>query len=114
MSWGWILILAVEAAIGVAVSWAVTKIGRTVRGIAQEQAAIRDVVCGQPADPWRGEDEVPGIATRMRAVEERTRQLVPNGGSHLADAVNRTEVAVATLTARYEDHVRNHPGPGAP
>lgn len=110
MTPGGIAILTIEIVLGMAVPAVLIFGARAMRKL----AAIEDVVCGRPADPWRGEAETPGIASRMRVVEERTRTLEGNGGSTLADAVRRTETKVGTLAVRMDDHVRNHPGPGAP
>jgi hypothetical protein len=55
-------------------------------------------------DDWQGEEARPGAPRRLGVmerldqqderiakVEERTRQLTPNGGSHMADKVTRIE-----------------------
>jgi hypothetical protein len=55
-------------------------------------------------DDWSGEEARPGVpaqpgviarladhSQRIAKVEERTNQLIPNGGSHLADQVSRIE-----------------------
>lgn len=105
------LLASVGATVGAA---AVLALAAALVRVLRKLAAIEDVVCGRPANVWLGDAEVPGIASRMRVVEERTRTLEGNGGSTLADAVRRTETKVDVLAVRMDDHVRNHPGPGGP
>ena len=39
-------------------------------------------------------------------------EMAPNHGSTLRDAVNRIETRQDELSARFRDHLINHPGPG--
>ena len=60
-----------------------------------------DDLTGEPERP--GVRARPGVMERLSSIEQRldevegtTRQLRPNGGSHLADAIARIETAVTT------------------
>jgi len=56
-------------------------------------------------DDWNGEPARPGVPQRlgvMARLDEMHHELHPNSGSSLADAVNRTELAL-------NEHIKNCP-----
>lgn len=78
-----------------AVTLAVT-IGRPLRKLARQNDEFREDWYGVPARP--GRVAIPGVPERLARIE---RELQPNSGSSLRDAVGRVE-------ARLEDHIRSH------
>jgi hypothetical protein len=74
---------------------------------------------GHFLDDWSGEPARPGVPQRLgvlerldaqdqrlHSVEERTRQLAPNGGSHLIDAIGRMEVQLKNRDDRLDSLAR--------
>lgn len=70
----------------------VVKVGRPARRGCRRIEEFLEDWFGSPARP--GQPARPGVMERLAAVEERTRELRPNGGRSLADAVNRIEQKV--------------------
>lgn len=63
----------------------------------------------RPLKNWlAAEIGIPLRDTRSRA-QAIEAEVSHNHGTSLKDAVVRTEVAVQTLTARFDDHLINHP-----
>lgn len=62
-------------------------------------------------DDWQGEDardgfeRRPGVLERLATVEQRTAQLTPNGGAHMADRLERIE-------RKLTEHIDLHTPPG--
>lgn len=73
-------------------------IGKPLRKLARQNDEFREDWYGQPARP--GRDAVPGVPERLARMEK---ELHPNGGGTLRDAINRVE-------QRLEDHIRSHGG----
>ena len=73
-------------------------IGRPLRKLARQNDEFREDWYGMPARP--GRDAVPGVPERLARMEK---ELHPNGGGTLRDAINRVE-------QRLEDHIRSHGG----
>ncbi|MFI6333183.1 hypothetical protein ACIBBG_33525 [Micromonospora chersina] len=73
-------------------------IGKPLRKLARQNDEFREDWYGQPARP--GRDAVPGVPERLARMEK---ELHPNGGGTLRDAINRVE-------QRLEDHLRSHSG----
>lgn len=57
-----------------------------------------DDLQGQPARP--GVPAQPGVMVRLQQLEEHTRQLKPNGGTHLADKISVIEARGAVIESR--------------
>lgn len=71
-------------------------VGRPLRRLAKQNDEFRQDWYGQPARP--GHDPQPGVMERLRGIEK---ELHPNGGGTLRDAIGRVE-------QRLEDHLRSH------
>ena len=71
-------------------------IGKPLRRLARQNDEFREDWYGTPARP--GRDAVPGVPARLALIEK---ELKPNSGSTLRDAINRVE-------QRLEDHIRSH------
>ncbi len=93
--------LAVGGGAGVVVSVAAAAavIGKPLRKLSRDNDEFREDWYGQAARP--GRDREAGVMERLRGIEK---ELHPNGGSSLRDAVGRLET-------RFEDHLRTHPIP---
>lgn len=80
-------------------------IGKPLRRLARQNEEFREDWYGTPARP--GRDPVPGVPERLARIEK---ELQPNSGSSLRDAINRVEARTERVEARLEDHVRTHVG----
>ena len=87
------------AGVVVSVAGASVVFGRPLRKLVRDNAEFREDWYGQPARP--GRDPEPGVMERLRKIEK---ELHPNGGSTMRDAINR-------LDARIEDHLKTHQSP---
>jgi hypothetical protein len=85
------------AAIVTALRWA----SRHARRISE----FLDDWAGEPAR--HGVDERPGVLARLHAIE---REVTPNGGQSLRDAVTRVEASLTTLDGRLQEHLRQPHG----
>lgn len=80
-------------------------VGRPLRRLLQQNEQFREDWYGEPARP--GRDAVPGVPARLKAIEK---ELKPNGGSSMRDAIGRVEQRLAAVETRLDDHVRSHVG----
>ena len=71
-------------------------IGRPLRRLARQNDEFREDWYGEPARPGRA--AVPGVPERLALIE---RELKPNSGSSLRDAITRVE-------DRLNDHIASH------
>lgn len=95
------LIIGGGAGVIVSVAGAAVVIGKPLRKLVRDNAEFREDWYGQPARP--GRDPEPGVMERLRKIEK---ELHPNGGATLRDAVNRLE-------QRFDDHLKTHQPPPA-
>lgn len=75
-------------------------VGKPLRKLSRQNDEFREDWYGQPARP--GREAQPGVMERLGNIEK---ELHPNGGGTLRDAINRLE-------KRLDDHLRTHPHPG--
>lgn len=78
-----------------ALTLAVT-IGKPLRRLARQNDEFREDWYGKAARP--GRSATPGVPERLERIEK---ELQPNGGGTMRDAINRLEL-------RLEDHIRSH------
>lgn len=65
-------------------------------------------------DDWKGEPARPGVRGRLGVMERLDRiekELQPNGGSSMRDAVNRVETNQGALDQRLTEHIATHGQP---
>lgn len=58
---------------------------------------------GEPARP--GVEARPGVMERLRGIEK---ELHPNGGSTMRDAINDTRAQTSELRSAFDAHLRSH------
>ncbi len=78
-------------------------VGRPLRRLARQNDEFRLDWYGAPARP--GRDPVPGVPERLRRIEK---ELQPNHGTSLRDAVDKAVTLATALEQRLEDHIRTH------
>lgn len=71
-------------------------VGKPLRKLLRQNDEFREDWYGIPARP--GRDPVPGVPERLRRIEK---ELHPNGGGTMRDALNRVE-------QRLNDHIAAH------
>lgn len=71
-------------------------VGRPLRRLSRQNDEFREDWYGQPARPGRPAE--PGVMERLVRIEK---ELHPNGGGSLRDAING-------LAVRLDDHIRGH------
>jgi hypothetical protein len=77
-------------------------VGKPLRRLSRQNDEFREDWYGQAARPGRSAE--PGVMERLGNIEK---ELHPNGGGSLRDAVN-------LLGLRLEDHIRSHQQPPPP
>lgn len=92
---------------------AVTAIGVAGRFVLRMGRNVTDL-----HDDWRGEPDRPGVPGRPGVMERlaaleagqvaTNKELHPNGGSSLRDAVNRVETKLHGVEVKLDDHVTSH------
>lgn len=83
----------------------VVMVGKPLRRLARQNDEFREDWYGTPARPGRA--AVPGVPERLALIE---RELKPNSGSSLRDAVGRVETRLGGVETRLDDHIRSHGG----
>jgi hypothetical protein len=80
-------------------------VGRPLRRLARQNDEFRTDWYGAPARA--GRSAIPGVPERLSLIEK---ELRPNSGSTLRDAIGRVEAQSARVEARLEEHIRSHGG----
>ena len=80
-------------------------VGRPLRRLARQNDEFREDWYGTPARP--GRNAVPGVPERLSRIEK---ELQPNGGATVRDALGRLEQSIGHLDNRLSDHINSHGG----
>lgn len=97
---GWLDTLLLSLVVATSILTPLTLVVRKVRPIVKQLTNF--------LEDWFGEPERPGVAARpgilLRLVKIE-RELKPNGGSSMRDAVDRVETAGKATSQRLDDHI---------
>lgn len=100
----WVAIAAIVGGI-VAMATLAVMVGRPLRRLARQNDEFREDWYGVPARP--GRSAIPGVPERLARIEK---ELQPNGGSSMRDAVGRLEAKLIGVENRLQDHLRKTGG----